>query len=501
MKIFFRLILMALLVIPSLIWAQLPNGSIAPNFTGTDLDGNTYTLYDLLDQGKTVIMDVSATWCGPCWGYHQSHALKDTWTQYGPNGTNEIVVLFIEGDAQTNLACLQGDEANCSKTTQGNWIANTPYPIIDDASIGGLYQIGYFPTIFAICPNRRLIEINQVGPAEFSAFAQNCPEAVGANNAGVLGLVSGTNSDYYCGPTNLRPSSEFQNLGNQPITSAKFSLSINGSLVQEKTWTGNLATYEVAKVVFDPYLLVSEEIVSLDVNVTAVNDANDDETINDTYSTLLVPNQNIIEQNRLRFELVCDAHPEQTRWEFRNSNGDVLYSGGNPLAQPGANTPNLTGGYNLNQFIKDTFLLPVSDCYEFYIVDDRGNGISFGSSYKLMLMDGTIVVNNTPFGAVHSELIEAVNISTSNTTIFNEQRVGVYPNPTNADAIISWDNLTFEPSSVKVTDFMGKLVEEKQVSGKDGKQNILENKATTGLYFVTISGTEKSVSQKLVVIK
>ena len=45
--------------------AQLPNGSIAPDFTATDISGTEHNLYDLLDQGYKVIVDFSATWCGP----------------------------------------------------------------------------------------------------------------------------------------------------------------------------------------------------------------------------------------------------------------------------------------------------------------------------------------------------------------------------------------------------------------------------------------------------
>ena len=44
--------------------AQLPgkglsNGSIAPDFTFTDMNGNTQHLYSYLDAGKAVVIDIS----------------------------------------------------------------------------------------------------------------------------------------------------------------------------------------------------------------------------------------------------------------------------------------------------------------------------------------------------------------------------------------------------------------------------------------------------------
>ena len=60
----------------------------APDFNVTDLDGNTHQLYaDILDQGLIAVVDVSATWCSPCWSLHGSHALQDLHEAYGPDGT------------------------------------------------------------------------------------------------------------------------------------------------------------------------------------------------------------------------------------------------------------------------------------------------------------------------------------------------------------------------------------------------------------------------------
>ena len=49
------------MLIASFATAQLPNGSVAPDFTATDVNGNQHRLYDYLDQGYTVILDISAT--------------------------------------------------------------------------------------------------------------------------------------------------------------------------------------------------------------------------------------------------------------------------------------------------------------------------------------------------------------------------------------------------------------------------------------------------------
>ena len=51
------LLLFKALLLATVSSAQLPDGSIAPDFTATDIDGVEHNLYDLLDEGKKVILE------------------------------------------------------------------------------------------------------------------------------------------------------------------------------------------------------------------------------------------------------------------------------------------------------------------------------------------------------------------------------------------------------------------------------------------------------------
>ena len=163
-------ILVLALITHNISYAQLPDGSIAPDFTLTDLDGVTHNLYDYFNDGYTVFIDFSAVWCGPCWGYHTSGALEDLYINHGPAGypnvsantTDDVMVIFIEGDGNSE-DCLRN--ISCPTTTHGYWVSGTPYPIIctdgtvNTASVTSAYQIGFWPTVYMICPDKLTTEI------------------------------------------------------------------------------------------------------------------------------------------------------------------------------------------------------------------------------------------------------------------------------------------------------------------------------------------------------
>ena len=57
---FIKSIALAVLISFSTIATAQLRGSIAPDFTTTDVNGNVHRLYDYLDDGYTVILDISA---------------------------------------------------------------------------------------------------------------------------------------------------------------------------------------------------------------------------------------------------------------------------------------------------------------------------------------------------------------------------------------------------------------------------------------------------------
>ena len=131
-------------------------GAVAPNFTADDINGTTHDLYTYLSEGKVVIVDMFATWCPPCWTFHNAHYLEDLNTQFGPNGTDEVVIIAYEDDINTSLDDLNGTGNN----TLGDWVSGVSYNMINGpVALPVQYGSGY-PTISVICPSDKKIKYN-----------------------------------------------------------------------------------------------------------------------------------------------------------------------------------------------------------------------------------------------------------------------------------------------------------------------------------------------------
>jgi hypothetical protein len=163
--------------------ATAQDRAMAKNFTFKDIKGNTVDLFTYLDQGKAVFIDVSATWCGPCWNYHNTRAMDKAWESNGPKGqpgvsattADDMIQLFIEGDPKTSTAELS--------SASRDWTKGTNYPIINLSSAdvsayeAAGFSIPYYPACAFVCPDRTLTKgktVDQSTTSQILALRKGC---------------------------------------------------------------------------------------------------------------------------------------------------------------------------------------------------------------------------------------------------------------------------------------------------------------------------------------
>ncbi len=228
--------------------SQIVENSTAIDFTITDLNGQEHQLFEYLDQGKIVLVDIFGAWCPPCWDYVNSGALQKMNKIYGPDGKKDLVVLLIEGSGSSE-DCIKGDP-KCKKMTQGNWreIANLPIAADKNSKIMKDYKVLYYPTVFMVFPNQLVKEVKQVPFEELVKIKEQHKHYLVKKKNNVA-AISHLLNELSCGEIN--PSFKFQNLGTSPLTSFDVDLYINDNLVSTKTWTGNADTYDVIDLRFE----------------------------------------------------------------------------------------------------------------------------------------------------------------------------------------------------------------------------------------------------------
>lgn len=405
MRVF--LLLALFLCIPLFAIAQLEDGSFAPDFELTDLNGNTWHLYEVLESGKHVILDFSATWCHPCWLYHEEGILNEAYQLYGPNGTNELMIFMIEGDEETNVACLY-NLPDCSYSTQGDWTAGTSYPIINDDFIADTYEITGWPTHFHICPNKIISHTYQPSLETIDYFLHSCAEPVGQNNALIKAYTS--DAGEFCHTISTSPTIQVQNMGHLNMERASASCYVNGELQSTTTWEGHIIPFDTFTLSF-PEITIDAEALVL-VRIDSVNGSIDDDISNNDVSVQFSPISSSSE-NQLRLELKTNYLPEGVYWEVMNSDSAVLYQGGNPTV---IGKEDVGGTYASTYAIYTVSIpLPGDGCYSFKIYD--ANGANAGVDYYKITGPSGEVIAQSPSVTFYKQ--ELFNINAANHPIAN----------------------------------------------------------------------------------
>jgi len=229
-------------------------GATAPDFTVTDINGNEISLYaDILDQGLIALVDVSATWCGPCWTLHQSHVLRDLHNTYGAAGSNQLRVVFYEADANTTLNDLNGNTGS----SQGNWLLDTPYPVVNESPLSlnlNIWAPDGFPTLNVIRPSDKKIMADTWNVLTLSGQVSAIENATGITllPAGTVSQNSNKRVVLFPNPANEMLTIEF----NSEVNDAQIQLfNLQGQLLQSFNINGSKLTLETESLAAGQYLV------------------------------------------------------------------------------------------------------------------------------------------------------------------------------------------------------------------------------------------------------
>lgn len=484
-----RILLSALALIVFQANAQLANGSAAPDFTVTDINGNSHTLSSYLNDGKHVLLNVSATWCGPCWNYHNTHALGDFYKAYGPMGSDEAMVLYVEGDASTPVSAIYGE----GNATLGDWTEGTPYPIIDAASVANAFQITYYPTLFRICANTgTTMVLNQLtAPNLRNNLNGECTAMTGVPNHAEIEIgniyACGTTSDVFA---------KLKNYGNNNITSAVVTLKANGAVVATTNYSGNVAQFSSGTVTFEDVEINPEANYS--VEVESVNGENLHYAPFGTAEAGDVYVANTAEHVNLQVNVYTDSYPSEARWRIKDSSGEIIASGG-----PYQGNGNSAGGPDANTTKTHNISVTPSECYTVELLDSYGDGWGLPNSAQNntpgveVLREGNTIafVDGSGSFSNNAPLIRPAAFKTAATlgiTNLEVTEFSVYPNPSTGIFNIN----TSEVVNIKVVDITGKVVYQAQNVDNNGVVNL--SSLQKGVYLMQVSGDTIQRTEKLI---
>ena len=484
--------------------AQMADGTVVPDFTTVDHDGNSHNLYEYLEQGKTVIIDVYAVWCGPCWDYHQTHALADAYNLFGPEGSDNLVVMGIEGDASTSESSIWTGAGN----SIGDWTEGIPYIMADDADVANLLEIAYYPTVYKICPGDKTIyEIGQlsVGAIGNEIYDVDCMPPSNSLDVGFSGIPD---SPELCPGETTDLSASVINNGSS--TAQQYSVKVYnpaGDLVAQGPFVGNHYTYQNKTVNLGSYTATGND------NLTYVIEFSGDENEANNTRTKAINSAPTAVGNFINLELKTDFYGFETYWEIRDENGTAVASGGNEVVGPNGGGVNVASSsdptaYDNNEVYNIEIELPSNDlsCYEFLIVDDNNDGICCGDGsgyYKLIDNSGNLILTGGQFEMELTERFGAgAPVATSNIELVNS--LAVYPNPVVDQLTVAFEMEKTSDIEISILNTLGQQVRSLGMNTYAAGEQVVAfdvNDLQSGIYLVSMKNETGISTRKFTVAK
>ena len=274
----------------------------------------------------------------------------------------------------------------------------------------------------------------------------------------------------YCNYTQVEPTINVKNNGDNPVTSITVSYTC-GDISDEQTFNVNIEAGETADITFNP-VDVPEGEGSISFIVRLVNGGENKIQAPKTASYNIIHNG-----ERFRLSLTADYNdflnpdPDETSWDIKDAENNILYRG-------------TAGGYTGSPVITEFCF--GAGCYTFNLYDSNGNGLSGTYGYGTGSASFTNLNTDETLLTVGSERFSTKTVnfcvggSTEN-TIETATEMSIYPNPTSGMLnVISNEEI----DSVEIFNSVGTAVFSSQVACNSSEIDM--SNLPNGMYFVRV---------------
>ena len=500
MKAMLKAFVLAILFTNS-IFAQLDNGTIYPkNIEGIDvLTNQAINVQDWLDQGKPVIVNFFTSWSKQSWEYYETNWLNDLNAEFGPNGSDEIRIIAIEGEPLNGPEQLSMEVSGVRPhKSYGDWTQMVSFPILDDDQFNSAFNADLFPITYIIRPNGALIELNRNNALLDRDFHI---KALFPKQKDII-VQSNIRDASFCGDHEI-PESQVTvlNMGEDPIENLILEFFVGSSVVQTHNIAESISPLSVGLIETDEQLINGNS----DVNIFVSNINNSTYPI-DQYNIITAEiREPVLDTEKLIMEITFDQYPNEAQWILETDSGEEIarenYTSSNiepwSTIEYEINVP--TDINCLNLILQDNY----GDGWTKWGKDEDGNntpvpGIRFFNQYGKLLKDKHNVENSTNFNVDFESLdvyLRRDALSSDDEAVASSD-IKLYPIP--ASNLINVENLQ-ELSQVKgisLTNLLGQTIKNFSNNSISTIYDISE--LNKGIYYFNIE-TKNEIISKLFV--